>query len=834
MRRYATAHLGKEERELRPTVIVTESDTVLLGNQEKESRRIKRAPKKFEDYHNPLSKTVSDSDEPAPKKQKVKEYHHDETFKANLKGNRSVQEYNIVKNEVKKILHVRVQVYRLKLTETAPFCMFHRLYKCQCKNIEEIHPKTVFTHPNNVKPIEQPNIVKPTVQIKTLNFNYMRRNSVNYASYLSSQKEKEIASRAKMQLTAPELDKSKLAAVATLNNTLGVPKIEIQNLCDLINGGLGPIYINVYDDKTMRLHPVLRSVLSYKSAIIYMNSNAYFVDKKHVNVDAFDFEFLMKNLRDPIFIIQGKEKPPVPISTKENFPKVQFRIDSKRVIRINDRTSVNEISGIIESILRNVRKKLESKIGNNQSELVKEQLSMLTRERSHSMSTATSFSSANSSPLSFKGHRLQEAPPPGLDTENMQEFNKIFSLRMHKLVSVISSNTLGLHPSAEMLNKFYIFQWSLMLSSFEEELIHIWQATLESENGKRYQLLVLTDTAEVPDVEYAKKENIINIRKLSLSDKTSELTRMILLRVEKESLKHMTILMYGCKGYMRICGVLNSKDHYLNGFVAKPTRATHPRIAAKIQKVYHIWHQTKMKMEEKKLKGDAKVDGEHVTVDKQMEFQTRKRQREKTTENVPLLAANENKEVSKTQIEFEQFRTSSLASVGQSDFKWFLFNITSDFSDIFIKSWSRYLSFKVIMEAVTRAKKQGRAVGLVPSNETIRKWPKIYALPAAPLKFKEHESMTSNFLIFGPYTRNSNSNLLLMQNVDGELMLRDEYEKRNRIRRITRTRCLWIYANTLKCIQEADPVPLKLMWGSDSGFTSLKTSFEDSNDEKDE
>lgn len=120
------------------------------------------------------------------------------------------------------------------------------------------------------------------------------------------------------------------------------------------------------------------------------------------------------------------------------------------------------------------------------------------------------------------------------------------------------------------------------------------------------------------------------------------------------------------------------------------------------------------------------------------------------------------------------------------------------------------------MEAINRAKSQNRAVALTPSAKVLKKWPRIYALPSAPLKFKEHDSMTENYLIFGPYMRNSNSNLVLMQNVDGELMLRDDYEKRNNTKRAFRTRCLWIYANTLKCIQDADPIPLKLMWGNSS------------------
>jgi hypothetical protein len=43
--------------------------------------------------------------------------------------------------------------------------------------------------------------------------------------------------------------------------------------------------------------------------------------------------------------------------------------------------------------------------------------------------------------------------------------------------------------------------------------------------------MALTDTHELPDIEHAKPENVANIRNLSLSDKMTELTRLILLRV---------------------------------------------------------------------------------------------------------------------------------------------------------------------------------------------------------------------------------------------------------------------------------------------------------------
>lgn len=159
---------------------------------------------------------------------------------------------------------------------------------------------------------------------------------------------------------------------------------------------------------------------------------------------------------------------------------------------------------------------------------------------------------------------------------------------------------------------------------------------------------------------------------------------------------------------------------------------------------------------------------------------------------------------------------------GQSEFKWFLFNIAEDFSDIFVKTSQRYLSHKVIMEAIKRAKLLNKAVPILLNSEShIKKWPRIYALPSAPLKFREQKTMTDNFLIFGPYLRHSNSNLLLMQNNQGQLMLRDEYERKYDIKNQTRTRCLWIYANSLKCVKDADPRPMKVIWNKDGSCCAI-------------
>jgi hypothetical protein len=100
------------------------------------------------------------------------------------------------------------------------------------------------------------------------------------------------------------------------------------------------------------------------------------------------------------------------------------------------------------------------------------------------------------------------------------------------------------------------------------------------------------------------------------------------------------------------------------------------------------------------------------------------------------------------------------------------------------------------------SREKQKAVQLLPTTNPDRNtWPRVYALPSAPLKFKDQHTMTNNFLIFGPYMRQHNSNLLLMQSDGTQKFLRDDYEKIHNIQRKVRTRCIWIYANTLKCIE---------------------------------
>ena len=124
------------------------------------------------------------------------------------------------------------------------------------------------------------------------------------------------------------------------------------------------------------------------------------------------------------------------------------------------------------------------------------------------------------------------------------------------------------------------------------------------------------------------------------------------------------------------------------------------------------------------------------------------------------------------------------------------------------------MPYKVIIDAINKARLKQQTIRILGPLNSAKGTPRIFALPNAPLKFRKEEdqNMTGNFLLFGPYLRESNSNLLLMQNVDGKMLLRDDYEQRNNIQKSSRTRCLWIYANSLKCVTDSHIECVQPLW----------------------
>lgn len=659
IRKQANSFLAKEEKEFRSTIILTDCDTVLFGTRNNEGRRPKRVPKKYDDYCN----IQDEENEPAAKIIKLKISNANGTNATALtksepklsevtshrqkdKHLMSNDDLSIVKEELKRMLHVSVDIQRLAFfDDIEPWCLVHCLYKCACKG--KITDGEAFKYDNLV--LDNSNLSGEYADEKNFQQNVqdkkriqmMTRSDHSYHSYqdpMKSQKRRLYQdyiitppppnypySREELEYLKLSLDEERSCTVKSNVDTSNIndidssilfhdynPKIEIVNIHQLFNMGIGPIFINIYDAKINRSNPILRSIIIKKNALVFFDGCAYFVDKTSIDINNLSFDSKVVKIEHPIFILQSKED--VSLSTSKafsgDFAELLYKKTANTIIEVKDIETLHEISSIIEIILRNVRRKIEKRLGGNEKSLhAFNKLSLISRERA---SPTSSFSSSSTS-IYQNNSFPHEAPPPGLKIETMKEFNSIFSVRMQRLCAVIKSNTLGLRPSDELLNKFYIYRWDYLLKAFEEDLIQLWQATLECKNGASFVFMVLSDTNNVPQIENVQQENIINIKKLKeFNVKATELSKLILLRIENACTKNMAVLLYGCRGYFRLCGILNSKQEYVNGFVAKPNRKTHPRLTEKIQDVYDMWHESKRKHNRENIK--KKISIQHVVM----------------------------------------------------------------------------------------------------------------------------------------------------------------------------------------------------------------------------
>lgn len=659
IRKQANSFLAKEEKEFRSTIILTNSDTVLFGTRDNEGRRPKRVPKKYDDYCN----IQDDESEPAAKKIKHRTSNNNLTNDTALsksepmmsevtsdrqKDNHlmSNDDLSIVKEEVKRMFHVSVDIQRLFFfDDIEPWCLVHCLYKCACKG--RITDGEAFKYDNLV--VDPSNLSEEYVNEKNAQqivqdkkrIQMMTRSDHSYHLYqdpMKSQKRRLYQdyiitppppnypySRDELEYLKLSLDEERSCSLKAIVDTPNIndidssilshdhnPTIEIVNINQLFNMGMGPIFINIYDAEINRSNPILCSIINKKNALLYFDGCAYFVDKTSIDINNLSFDSKVKKIEYPIFILQSKEEVSLTASTSVSgdFAELLYERTDNAIIEVEDIETLHDISNIIENILRNVRLKIEKRLdGKECSSHVLKQLSMTTLDRA----SPTSLFSSSSSSFYQNNPSTYEASPPGLQTETMKEFNSIFSVRMQRLCAVIKSNTLGLRPSDELLNKFYIYRWDYLLKAFEEDLIQLWQATLVCKNGATFVLMVLSDTNNVPQIENIQQENIINIKMLQeLNVKPTEITKLILLRIENTCTKNMAVLLYGCRGYFRLCGILNSKEEYVNGFVAKPNRKTHPRLTEKIRNVYDMWHESKKKRNREHIK--KKISIQHVVM----------------------------------------------------------------------------------------------------------------------------------------------------------------------------------------------------------------------------
>jgi hypothetical protein len=302
---------------------------VLLSNKKTESRRQKRAPKRYSDYMQSIVIDGSEKEvefEPA-KKFKPKEL-IDEPFKTKVHTDTGIthEETKQLKEAVKKWIHVNVDVRRLEhLDDIQPWCMLHNLYKCSCKSIvpKEIPSSDHVTDNNNVQEILE-EIIEQKPKTPEKDKSDMINNSKSLEN--SSSKRSDVNDEVEIvEIPSHENDENSRRVLPMISdkprkvfcevnenidleeeNKENAPKMEILNISELVNGGIGPIYINIYDTKVNRLNQIFRSILNNKVALVYLDGLGYYLDMKKIDVMKLKFDKIKDELEHPVFIIRPK------------------------------------------------------------------------------------------------------------------------------------------------------------------------------------------------------------------------------------------------------------------------------------------------------------------------------------------------------------------------------------------------------------------------------------------------------------------------------------------------------------------------------------------------
>lgn len=351
---------------------------------------------------------------------------------------------------------------------------------------------------------------------------------------------------------------------------------------------------------------------------------------------------------------------------------------------------------------------------------------------------------------------------PEVGAQKVQHINTMISKAMQYICKLQKQNSPKLVEPTQ--SKMYFFTWKCMMQGFQQNLLSVWEIKC---TGNRCAVVV-TQEEQQPIIEFM--EEMKNIRKCTAETPGLSLySKMLLLKVDSDKTKNLSLVLYGGSNFWRITGFVNSENDYQqNGVIARPTPQTHPILSAKINNLFNFLH-----------------NRNKAETDQAMEELTNTKFNSKTYKTNIKICSTEN---------MPSIRSLFLPIPEVPDQRWFMLQIENDFSDIFIPNWNDYLSYDKVTYALALAKEHSKTVRVTMND----KFPEIYAT-----------SRRSNCIFFGPYGMRDNVDYILCQNVDGEIVDRESYEKKFNITKDKATIGSWLYPKRDgdSTSQEGEPSP---------------------------
>lgn len=463
-----------------------------------------------------------------------------------------------------------------------------------------------------------------------------------------------------------------------------------------------PIRLNITNsDEEVLAIALLKQIINQDNVLIATGKNKIFAKKELLYTGKLDFLKVMKKTHHQIFVI---EKTPADIANNPDF------LRANPMVRPAKDCNINQVINILMAP-------------------DSEEVTLLINEYNQ---WSIQLDESN------KTDKIQP----------LKQVNTMLTRAMQYICNLQRENTEKL--CAPMQAKLYFYRWSCMLQGFQQELLNVWQ--IKMKDGKEAVIITLKDgQPEIDDLV-----SFVNIKDLTATSPSLTLfSKMLLLKVNSDETKGLSLVLYGGTTFWRVCGFINSDiNYYEKGVVARPTPDTHPQLSQKINLFFNIMKKSPVPAPSQKTVNEPEDSSK---AEPKPQYKT----------NIQMYSAD-----------VCALKSLFLPIPSFGEHRWFMLHLSPDFSDIFIPAWNSYLTYDKIAFALKLAENHKKTVR-VTINE---KFPEIYATP-------EH----SDRIFFGPYRMNQEIDYILCQNFDGELITREEYQKRLKFRPRNLTRGSWLY-----------------------------------------
>lgn len=741
LRDRATCRLAKMEKDFNSTIVLTNDNTILIHNTQVESKRNRKPSKILKGYS--IDDLDQDDEKPVPTPTPTPEK---EVVGININKYKSI-EY---------MTHCNVVLDKLPLLDDLEvWCMVHCLYKCFCNGtaikgdvfgFTDVSPKSSQHFPpapakrRNYtfdKPVVGPKIpVLPSKPI-TATLGRSLTNSLSMKSAAISQR------------TSKTVNKSE-------QNDPILSRLKIVN-CEYYR---------------MRNKAPKRKILKYVNAETKLQS----LLKQRVNDCLYSKRLnLSKRFSEVVIVLSESDD-----DNKDDDVQEILTDEKEKIDKILD-SEGNETEELMEEEIENMDKSEKETVDCSVKPVevlpIEENCRSATPEPDLPKLVAPE-PTVSASPLSHRvpvdrfiefsqqiENGIIKSPMKAnipAKTENVTKLNLIVTKAMSKLCEM-QKNNLNDIPEPK-LKGFNNISWNNLINIYRENKIFIWEVRRITKSNNLNLLLAVTKTSTMPKIENA--ISVICVKAARAED-LSVTGKMINLQIMNEKTRNLAVIIYGQSDHWLILGCIHSDVNYLeDGVCVRPTPATHPLLATKINKLNTLLCTNPFILQNRNTKTTPIVP-----------FKFTEPSCSDISKNNPIHKSNIKI------VPFNLLDTNSLflpiPVIG--DHRWFMLTIEHDFSDIYIPTWHSFLKYERIVATHKIARSRSKTVRILHMNNE-------HTVPHVFITPKE-----TNKIFFGPYRVDQDVSMVLCQECDGKMLSREIFEEQSKIKRDKHTTGCWLY-----------------------------------------